>query len=85
MTIVHLKPEDFASPTWKRLTAELNARLSLLRERNDAHLDLQLTSSIRGSIAEVKHWLGLAEEVSPSPRVIPEYTLGDDNQWSDDP
>lgn len=68
-----LKPEDFRSNTWRRLTQTLNDRLQELRELNDSpSFSAEKTAQIRGGIAELKRILALADEVSASPVVSPE-------------
>lgn len=68
-----LKPEDFRSPTWRRLTQLLDDRVQELRELNDTQsFGLERTSAIRGGIAEIKKILALAEEASASPAVDPD-------------
>lgn len=76
---MHLLPEDFSSPCWKRLTQTLTARLQELRELNDsASFDPIKTSALRGSIAEVKKILSLADEVSDRPATVPGFAgVGD--------
>jgi len=73
-----MRTEDFHSPTWKRLTHALESRLQELRELNDsASFGAEQTAAIRGSIAEIKRILALADKASASPAVIPEELLGD--------
>jgi len=69
----HMRPEDFRSATWKRLTQTLNDRLQELRELNDSpSFGTEKTAHIRGGIAELKRILALADEASASPVVSPE-------------
>lgn len=79
-----LKPEDFRSQTWKRLTQTLNERLQELRELNDnPSFDQVKTAGIRGGIAELKRILSLAEQASLSPAVDPDelaQSVGDPGQ-----
>lgn len=71
-----MRNEDFRTPTWKRLTQTLEARLQELRELNDnPSLGIEKTSTIRGGIGEIKKILSLAEQVSLSPAVDPEELL----------
>lgn len=61
--------EDFFTPTWKRMEAHLQQRLTGLRETNDmTHTDIK-TASIRGQIAEVKQMLALRPERTASDEV----------------
>lgn len=79
-----LKPEDFRSQAWKRLTQTLNERLQELRELNDSpSFDESKTAGIRGGIAELKRILSLADEASLSPAVDPDElsnSVGDPGQ-----
>lgn len=64
----HLRPEDFRTESWKRLTKHLQERLQELRESNDMpSLDAEKTALIRGQIKAVKEILDLANLVSSSP------------------
>lgn len=83
-----LKAEDFRSSTWKRLAQDLQDRLEELRELNDAlSLAPERTSAIRGSIAEIKRILALAEQASASQAVLPGELTGEDHsaEWPHDP
>jgi hypothetical protein len=76
---MHLTHEDFRSGTWKRFSRLLQERLQELRELNDSQsFGTEKTSSIRGSIAEVKRILALADEASASQAVVPSELTGDD-------
>lgn len=76
-----LKPEDFRSTTWKRLTKVLDERLQYLRELNDTpSFSQEKTALIRGGISEVKRILSLGEESSLSPAVDPDELAGVDDQ-----
>jgi hypothetical protein len=67
-----LKPEDFRTPAWKRLTQVLDARIEDLRQSNDQlSLSVERTAAIRGGIAELKKILSLADDASLSPAVDP--------------
>lgn len=77
---MELLREDFHTPTWRRLSEHLGARLSELRERNDRHEDESTTAATRGSIAEVKRILALAEQVSARPSITPGELTGDDRR-----
>jgi hypothetical protein len=71
-----LKPEDFRTAAWKRLTQVLEDRLEDLRQSNDQLcLSVERTSAIRGGIAELKRILSLAEEASLGQAVNPEELL----------
>jgi endonuclease IV len=68
-----MRPEDFRSATWKRLSQLLEQRLEELRQLNDSPTyDAIKTAQIRGQIGELKRILALAEEASASPAVDPD-------------
>ena len=72
-----MKPEDFRTPTWKRLTQTLEERLQELRELNDnPSFGTEKTAQIRGGISELKRILSLAEQASLSPAVDPDELAG---------
>jgi hypothetical protein len=78
-----LRPEDFRTNTWKRLTQTLNDRLQELRELNDSpSFGPEKTAQLRGGIAELKKILALAEQASASPAVDPDEltSVGDPGQ-----
>ena len=76
-----LKPEDFRSTTWKRLTQTLEQRLQELRELNDSpSFGTEKTALVRGGISELKRILSLAEQASLSPAVDPSELAGVDEQ-----
>lgn len=76
-----LKPEDFRSTTWKRLTQTLEQRLQELRELNDSpSFGTEKTALFRGGISELKRILSLAEQASLSPAVDPSELAGVDEQ-----
>jgi hypothetical protein len=75
-----LKREDFSTPTWRRLSEYFGARLSELREQNDRQSDIETTSATRGSIAEVKRILALADEASAGGGITPGELTGDDRR-----
>lgn len=79
-----MKPEDFRSATWRRLTQTLTDRIQELRELNDSpSFGAEKTAAIRGGIAELKKILALAEQASASPAVDPEelaQSVGDPGQ-----
>lgn len=55
-----LKTEDFSTPTWRRLTQHLEAKLQALRESNDYLSNApDKTAAIRGQIVAVKEILSL--------------------------
>jgi|GEM_PF-2506882 len=71
-----LKPEDFRTPAWKRLTQVLEERLEDLRQSNDQiSLGVERTAAIRGGIAELKKILSLADDASLSPAVDPDELI----------
>jgi hypothetical protein len=71
-----LKPEDFRTPAWKRLTQVLEERIEDLRQSNDQlSLSVERTAAIRGGIAELKKILSLAEDASLSPAVDPDELI----------
>lgn len=68
-----MKPEDFRTPTWKRLSQHVNDRIDELRKLNDSpSYGPEQTALIRGGIRELSKILSLAEEASLSPVVSPE-------------
>lgn len=55
-----LKPEDFLTPTWKRLTQHLEERIAYWRQENDSPFhDQTKTTLMRGQIKAVKEILAL--------------------------
>ena len=71
-----MKPEDFRTPAWKRLTQVLEERIEDLRQSNDQlSLSVERTAAIRGGIAELKKILSLAEDASLSPAVDPDELI----------
>ena len=78
-----MKPEDFRTPAWKRLSKHIEDRIDELRELNDnLSLSPEKTSAIRGGVAELKKILALADEVSASPAVDPDelVSVGESGQ-----
>jgi hypothetical protein len=78
-----MKPEDFRTPAWKRLTKLIEDRVDELRRLNDnPSFGPERTALIRGGISELNKILSLAEEASLSPAVDPEELLsvGDPGQ-----
>jgi hypothetical protein len=68
-----MKPEDFRTDVWKRLTQTLEERLEELRQLNDnPSLGVEQTALVRGGIKELKRILSLAEEASLGPLVDPD-------------
>lgn len=78
-----MKPEDFRSATWKRLSQLIENRVDELRQLNDnPSFGIERTALIRGGISELNKILSLADEASLSPAVDPEELLsvGDPGQ-----
>lgn len=78
-----MKPEDFRSVTWKRLSQLIENRVDELRQLNDnPSFGPDKTALIRGGISELNKILSLAEEANLSPAVDPEELLsvGDPGQ-----
>jgi L-alanine-DL-glutamate epimerase-like enolase superfamily enzyme len=70
---MQMKPEDFRTDVWKRLTQTLEERLEELRQLNDnPSLGVEQTALVRGGIKELKRILSLAEEASLGPLVDPD-------------
>jgi hypothetical protein len=68
-----LKPEDFRTQTWKRLSQIVDERIDELRKLNDnPSLGPERTALIRGGISELSKILSLADEASLSPAVDPD-------------
>lgn len=67
MQTTFLRREDFATPTWKRLTQTLEAELQRLRELNDTEASPEKTATTRGRIAGIKKILSLAEQARQQP------------------
>lgn len=68
-----MRPEDFRTATWKRLSQLVDQRIDELRELNDTpSFGTEKTAQIRGGISELKKILALADEASASPAVSPE-------------
>lgn len=71
-----MKPEDFRSATWKRLSQLIENRVDELRQLNDnPSFGIERTALIRGGISELNKILSLADEASLSPAVDPEELL----------
>ena len=74
--MTNMKPEDFRTPVWKRLTQILEERIEYLRQSNDQiSLSVERTAAIRGGIAELKKILSLADDASLSQAVDPEELI----------
>lgn len=58
--------EELHSSLWAKLTEHYEARLQLLRAKNDNPLTPEETSRLRGRLAEVKFLLSLAEGSTPA-------------------
>jgi len=71
-----LKPEDFRTPAWKRLSQHINERVDELRKLNDSpSYGVEQTALIRGGIRELNKILSLAEDASLSPAVDPDELI----------
>jgi hypothetical protein len=79
-----MRPEDFRSSTWKRLSQHIQDRVDELRKLNDnPSYGPEQTALIRGGISELSKILSLAEEASLSPAVDPDelaQSVGDSGQ-----
>lgn len=78
-----MKPEDFRSSTWKRLSQTIQDRVDELRKLNDNQsFGPEKTAALRGGIAELNKILSLADDASLSPAVDPEelFSVGDPGQ-----
>ena len=79
-----MRPEDFRSSTWKRLSQHIGDRIDELRKLNDnPSYGPEQTALIRGGISELSKILSLAEEASLSPAVDPDelaQSVGDPGQ-----
>lgn len=54
-----LNDVDLHSATWLKLRDHIEARIQLLRVKNDRRLSLEDTAIVRGQITELKFLLGL--------------------------
>ena len=71
-----MKPEDFRTPGWKRLSQHISDRVDELRKLNDSpSYGVEQTALIRGGIRELNKILSLAEEASLSPAVDPDELI----------
>ena len=78
-----MKPEDFRSATWKRLSQTIQDRVDELRKLNDSpSYGPEQTALIRGGISELNKILSLADDASLSPAVAPDelFSVGDPGQ-----
>jgi hypothetical protein len=66
-----LLPHDFTTPTWRRLTQLLEARLQELREANDRPIAIEKTALIRGQISAIKDLLDLQRSTSHETVPVP--------------
>jgi hypothetical protein len=74
-----MRPEDFRSATWKRLSKTIQDRVDELRKLNDnPSYGAEQTALIRGGISELNKILSLAEEASLSPAIDPDELAGVD-------
>ena len=71
-----LSAGDIDSSTWKKISAHYEARLDMLRRKNDGNLSFDETNKLRGRIAEVKRLLGSDPANKKGDR---EADLGDSN------
>lgn len=79
-----LKPEDFRTATWKRLSQLVGQRIDELRKLNDnMSFGPEKTAAIRGGVAELSKILALAEEASASQPVDPDELSALANPASD--
>lgn len=53
---------DKRSQTWLNLKDYCEARLQMLREKNDASIDIEKTERIRGQITEIKMFLEIEKK-----------------------
>jgi hypothetical protein len=66
-----LPREHKQSACWRWLDEHLSARLEVLRRRMENDLDDRKTARLRGSIAELRYILGMANE-KPMPEPLDE-------------
>lgn len=68
-----MRPEDFRTAAWRRLSQHVEERIDELRKLNDnPSYGVEQTALIRGGISELNKILSLAEEASLSPVVDPQ-------------
>lgn len=58
---------DRGTATWHKLKAHLQARLEMLRTRNEKHVDERKTSQLRSSINELKYLISLDQDKPQEP------------------
>lgn len=76
MPLGDLKPQDFQTATWAKLRQHYQARLDVLRRRNDNNLSPEETAMIRGQIVECKHILALEEAPGKPEARPPDLAIG---------
>lgn len=59
--------EELHSSLWVKLTEHYEARLQLLRAKNDNALNPEETSKLRGRIAECRFFLALPQDKTVTP------------------
>lgn len=59
---IELTEGDLVSPTWGKINIYLTKRLAHLRNQLEQDVDERKSTRIRGQIAEVKLFLGLADD-----------------------
>lgn len=59
--------EELHSSLWVKLTEHYEARLQLLRQKNDNTLTPEETSRLRGRITEAKYFLALPQDKTVTP------------------
>lgn len=59
--------EELHSSLWVKLTEHYEARLQLLRQKNDNVLSAEETARLRGRIAEVRAILALPQDKTVTP------------------
>lgn len=60
---------DHNYPWWLELKAELESRLSKLRENNDKAMPADETSELRGQIKEIKRLIDVLGMGKPKPKI----------------
>jgi len=56
---------DIRSTTWLKLVEIIDARINVLRKKNDNNMTPEETSTVRGQIKECKRFLALAKKAPP--------------------
>lgn len=59
--------EELHSSLWAKLTEHYEARLQLLRAKNDNALSAEETARLRGRLAEVRQFLALPQDKTVTP------------------